>query len=61
MVENHRKSIIQDFELIYILSGQKLIKNAKMSKFTTLPDLIQRYAQAVITRARPFLSADAVV
>ena len=27
--ENHRKSLIQHLSYVYILSGQKLIKNAK--------------------------------
>ena len=48
--ENHRKSLIQRFEAsyVYILSGQKLIKNAKNGQFwkpeacsqTVLPDIL---------------------
>ena len=39
MFENHRKSLIQPFNIaseasyVYILSGQKFIKNAKIQKF----------------------------
>ena len=50
MFENHRKSLINiasEASYVYILSGQKLIKNAKKEKFwkseawgeTVLPDM----------------------
>ena len=31
--ENHRKSLIQNYDYVYILSGQKFIKNAKNGPF----------------------------